>query len=113
MLICEFNLRIVYYDSIDGVDAAIYLDATMQLLEEAAMDKKLVSLEELSNGLNWTTITYANTPRQENVTDCGVHVCINMHCLAFDLPLTCSPTNANFFRKKIGCDIVRGAIMMW
>jgi hypothetical protein len=29
------------------------------------------------------------------------------------LPLTCSPTNANFFRKKIGCDIVRGAIMMW
>lgn len=77
------------------------------------MDKKLVSLEELSNGSSWTTLKYVNTPRQENVTDCGVHVCINMHCLAFDVPLTCSPTNANFFRKKIGCDIVRGAIMMW
>jgi hypothetical protein len=39
VLICEFNLRIIYYDSIEGVDAAIYLDATKQLLEEAAMEE--------------------------------------------------------------------------
>ena len=56
--------------------------------------------ELIGNPKKWQQ-TYMKCPQQPNNFDCGVHVCMQAQCLAFDRPVTYDIGRINYFRMYI------------
>jgi len=95
-------------------DGTKFLQATLDWLKHEAVDKKKLSLREIS-GREWDLIEAgAHQPQQLDDTECGVFVCINADCIADDLTMSshlytsAADVYGHDFRTKLGCDIMRG-----
>ena len=101
--------RIVYYDSYGDNDSALYLKTVLQWLREMAIAVRFVSLGELSEHQEWT-LTCGDSNQQKNSTDCGIFTMMNIHCLAFSMPLVCNAENAKLCREAIAASLLRGKL---
>jgi sentrin-specific protease 1 len=120
-IVCPINLRnthwviaviymadekIHYYDSMSG-SGDKYLQALKQWVVDEALDKKKLAIDVS----NWKLISNEkHVPQQTNGYDCGVFTTICADFISDDLPLEYDQNDMEFFREKIGTDIVRGCL---
>lgn len=60
---------------------------------------------------NWTTVTLKDIPRQDNGYDGGIYCCKYADWLSDDLCPAFEPGQMLYFRKRLMCEIVRGATL--
>ena len=104
--------EIVCYDSLNIVPTETnlrYLKGVEDYLM-AEIDAKCLD-DSLKDG--WVTKVFASTCQQENLRDCGVHVCINalLLCAELDVSVHRKGFMEEGSRRKIGLDILRGSIL--
>lgn len=104
--------RIQYCDSLGDTASRRILDAIQTWLREEAIGKEKSTLEELCDDGRYFEAEIVDVPQQTNVYDCGVHVCMNMFALTFDIPYFCRHETQNRCREIIGSDILRGAFQL-
>jgi len=85
--------QIVYYDSLQGYNA----DCARHLCQY---------MEQVSAGTEysdsqWTFSSFANTPKQQNSSDCGVFICALARCLAANQPFSFTQNDISCIRKHI------------
>lgn len=96
--------EIHYHDSMSGKGKK-YTEGLLHWLKD---EHKRCKEGQALQG-DWKLID-TDVPQQENDNDCGVFTIINADFISDDLPLEYSHKNMPFFRKKIGCDILRGSL---
>lgn len=98
--------EIHYYDSMSGRGDQ-FLNALRSWVADESLNKRKVELDMS----DWKLISReAHVPQQMNGSDCGVFTIVCADFLSDDLPLEYSQQDMSFFREKIGCDILRGAL---
>ena len=108
--------EIIYFDPLQ-YDGSKYLQAALNWLRHEAIDKKSLSLADLTpESCTWKLIQEReNQPQQKgNGTECGVFLCVTADCVADDIPITSTLYTLNDmrvhnYRRKLGCDILRGS----
>ena len=110
-MIIKFD-RILYCDSLGETASERILGAIHTWLREEAIAKEKSTMEELCDDGHQFTTEVAVVHQQTNVYDCGVHVCMNMFSLTFDIPFFCRHEMQNKCREIIGTDILRGTFQL-
>lgn len=84
-------------------------------LDDEAAAKCFQSVESLTGAASseWLVRNEENLPLQTGDTECGVHVMMNADFLSAGLELSGAYLKEDtfLFRKKIGCDLIRGALL--
>ena len=81
-------------------------------LQRWLIDEARDKMGETINPLEWEMVTRKkDVPKQFNGVDCGVFTIICADFLSDDLPLEYKHTQMEFFREKIGTDIIRGKLL--
>jgi len=110
--------KIVYYDPLK-MDGKEFLAAVLNWLRHEAIDKRRLSLAELSTRAWVLEEAREDQPQQlTNTTECAVFHCITADCIADDIPVTStlytlSDIDDYSYRRKLGCDILRGSFHMY
>jgi Ulp1 family protease len=110
--------KIVYYDPLQ-MDGKEFLAAVLNWLRHEAIDKRRLSLAELSTRAWVLEEAREDQPQQlTNTTECAVFHCITADCIADDIPVTStlytlSDIDDYSYRRKLGCDILRGSFHMY
>ena len=76
-----------------------------------AINSVKLSLEELSGTGNWPMTFAEDAPQQTNGSDRGVFTIVGCECAAFGLPMRMEQVKDQFFRQKIGVDIINGRLV--
>lgn len=99
--------QIVYYDSLNW-DGKRYLEATKFYLKNKMNEKGNIDGYDWSE---WELLQEKNIPQQApKSNDCGVFALTFADFISEDLPLDFSSEHMEFFRRKIGVDILRGSL---
>ena len=69
------------------------------------------SLEEISGTRDWPMLFARDAPQQTNGSDCGIFTIVGCECAAFGLPMRMEKEKNQFFRLKIGVDIINGTLV--
>lgn len=95
--------RIQFYDSMGG-SGRQYLEDLVRYFKDEHKDKK-----KEEDTMEWTLVPCtADTPRQRNVVDCGVFVCMFAEFLSRDRPLTFSQDDIYNCRDRIAHSLLTG-----
>jgi sentrin-specific protease 1 len=111
MLVVVFvaERKICFYDSMRMYSGKLYTQNILKWIEkECEIDRKPFCQSE------WITLNNRNCPQQDNGTDCGLFLLMNVDVLSDSIPLhntTYSANNMPHFRQKIACDIIRGNVL--
>lgn len=109
----EINLKersIRYFDSLHNSNKTC-LKLLHEYLIEEHKDKKGCDGNAEFDFDNWTLSSPKNIPCQQNGYDCGVFTCIFAEYRSRDADFTFSQKNMNYFRDKISCEIIKGAVL--
>lgn len=109
----------IYYDSLCGSSSS---DRCQQLgcilkrwLEDEAAATCNQSVETLTGlaASDWLVRLEDNLPLQTDDTECGIHLLMNADFISAGLELGGAYVKEDTirFRKKIGCDLIRGALL--
>ena len=110
--------KMVYYDPLQ-MDGKKFLAAVLNWLRHEAIDKRKLSLAELSTRAWVLEEAREDQPQQlTNTTECAVFHCITADCIADDMPVTSTMYTLRdigefSYRRKLGCDILRGSFHMY
>jgi len=94
------NKVITYYDSLGGRNFTC-LKKILQYLLFEHLDKKNANFEPTG----WALTNERNCPRQMNLWDCGIFVCMFAEYLARDVQLTFSQKDMKMFRRQMKSEI--------
>jgi len=104
--------RILYCDSLGDTASERILTAIQTWLREEAIAKEKSTMEELCDDGRYFTKQNADVPQQTNLYDCGIHACMNMFALTFDVAFFCRHEVQNKCREVVGTDILRGSFQL-
>lgn len=93
---------IIFYDSMHS-DGSRYCQLLLYYLKEEHKDKKKAPLPDAEE---WSFYSDNSVPKQLNGYDCGVFMLRFADCLAADQGMYFSQEDMQFFRKRIGCEII-------
>lgn len=97
--------RLQFYDSMGG-GGRQYLQDLERYFKDEFKDKK-----KTEDTRKWTLVPCTeDTPRQRNVVDCGVFICIFAEFLSRDRPLTFSQDDIYICRNRIAHSLLTGKI---
>ena len=115
MIISPFSKKMRFYDSLATDRTSIqqkaknYRRLLLGWMRRLAQDD--VHLAEYYNEKDWTLSALRNGPKQRDGCNCGVFVLMAFDLHLDDLPMDAIEANIQFFRNKIGADIMRRRLL--
>jgi sentrin-specific protease 1 len=96
------NKCITYYDSMGGRNWRV-LETMRSFLVSEARERGTADPEDVQS---WKLVCCADTPQQQNGSDCGVFACVIAEHLARRAPLAFTQEQMPYFRRRIAGEII-------